>query len=65
MKQPQRRDPATDVPAEPRLGGVRPLSFDEEDERPSREDKTFGETIFSRPVVPYPRWLTGRKKQRR
>ena len=55
-------------PAEPpqpqpesRLGGVRALAHDE-DERPSREDRTYGETIFTRPVVPLPRLLRGRKR---
>jgi hypothetical protein len=48
-------------PAGGRLTGVRPLSLDD-DERPSREDLTYGETIFNRAVVPLPRFLTGRRK---
>ena len=44
-----------------RLGGVRVVRLDD-DERPSREDLTYGETIFNRGVVPLPRFLTGRKK---
>jgi hypothetical protein len=43
-------------PSEGRLGGVRALAHDE-DERPSREDRTYGETIFNRGVVPLPRFL--------
>jgi hypothetical protein len=43
-----------------RLTGVRPLAHDDE-ERPSREDRTYGETIFARPPVPLPRRLRGRK----
>jgi len=44
-----------------RLSGVRALAHDE-DERPCREDLTYGETIFNRAVVPLPRFLTGRGK---
>ena len=44
---------------ESRLGGIRALAHDE-DERPSREDRTYGETIFNRSVVPLPRLLRGR-----
>jgi hypothetical protein len=46
---------------EDRLTGVRPLQHDDE-ERPSREDMTYGETIFTRPPVPLPRWLRGSKR---
>jgi len=45
-----------------RLTDVRPLAHDD-DERPSREDMTYGETIFTRPPVPLPRWLRGRKQK--
>jgi hypothetical protein len=48
-------------PAESRLGGVRALAHDD-DERPSREDRTYGETIFNRGVVPLPRFLRGRRR---
>jgi hypothetical protein len=47
-----------------RLSGVRGLSHDD-DERPSREDAEYGQTIFSREPVPLPRWLTGRKRSKR
>lgn len=43
-----------------RLGGVQPLTHD--DERPRREDMSYGQTIFTRPPVPLPRWLRGRKR---
>jgi hypothetical protein len=36
----------------------------DEDERPSREDRDYGSTIFTRPAVPLPRFLKGRKKTR-
>jgi len=44
-----------------RLSGVRGISHDE-DERPSREDRDYGHTIFTRKPVALPRWLGGRKK---
>lgn len=47
---------------ESRLGGVRALVHDD-DERPSREDRTYGETIFTRPTVPLPRLLRGRRRR--
>jgi hypothetical protein len=37
----------------------------DEDEQPSREDRDYGSTIFTRPPVPLPRFLTGRKKRER
>jgi hypothetical protein len=50
------------APAEPgKLSGTRPLAHDD-DERPSREDRDYGSTIFTRPAVPMPRFLKGRKK---
>jgi hypothetical protein len=60
---PKRPKPATPSPpqAPSRLGGVRALAHDE-DERPSREDRTYGETIFNRGVVPLPRFLRGRRR---
>ena len=61
-KRPKPADPPQPEP-ESRLGGVRALAHDE-DERPSREDRTYGETIFTRPPVPLPRILRGRKRGR-
>ena len=51
-------------PPEPesRLGGVRALAHDD-DERPSREDRTYGETIFTRPPVPLPKVLRRRRRK--
>jgi hypothetical protein len=45
-----------------KLRRTRPLAHDEE-ERPRREDRTYGETIFNRAAVPLPRFLTGRRKK--
>jgi hypothetical protein len=55
-----------DHPSDPtdKLAGVRPLEHDE-DEQPTREDRRFGRTIFNRPPVPLPRFLSGAKKPRR
>lgn len=65
----RRRTETQDSPAGPtprppsgRLGDVPVVSFDE-DERPSREDLAYGETIFNRGTVPLPRFLTGRRKR--
>ena len=45
-----------------RLGGVPPMAHDD-DERPSREDRDYGHTIFTRRPVPLPRWLGGGKRK--
>ena len=44
-----------------KLGRVRSMPHDEDD-RPTREDRTYGETIFNRGVVPLPRFLRGRRR---
>jgi hypothetical protein len=44
-----------------KLSHIQPLAHDD-DERPRREDMTYGETIFNRAPVPLPRFLTRRKK---
>ena len=36
----------------------------DEDERPSAQDRDYGQTIFTREPVPLPRVLTGRKRRR-
>ena len=51
---------ATDAPvarADSRLAGIPVISYDEDDDRPRREDLTYGETIFNRGVVPLPRFI--------
>ena len=45
-----------------KLSRIRPLAHDE-DERPRREDLTYGETIFNRAPVPLPRFLRGGRKK--
>lgn len=47
-----------------RLSGVRALPHDD-DERPSREDADYGQTLFTRGTVPLPRWLGGRRRTKR
>jgi hypothetical protein len=62
----KRTDPPAESPQQPepesRLGGVRALAHDD-DERPSREDRTYGETIFTRPPVPLPKVLRRRRRR--
>jgi hypothetical protein len=63
-----KREPDPPTPSAPdnapRLSGIPRLPHDE-DERPSREDLSYGKTIFTRPVVPLPRWLIGGKRKER
>jgi len=62
----KRTQPSVESPPQPepegRLGGVRALAHDD-DERPSREDRTYGETIFTRPPVPLPKVLRRRRRK--
>jgi hypothetical protein len=44
-----------------KLSRIRPLAHDD-DERPNREDREYGHTIFTRGVVPLPRFLRGKKR---
>jgi hypothetical protein len=46
-----------------KLGRVRPLGLDD-DERPSREDRDYGQTIFTRGTVPLPRFLRPKAARR-
>lgn len=61
-----RHEPPVESPPQPetesRLGGVRALAHDD-DERPSREDRSYGETIFTRPPVPLPKVLRRRRRK--
>jgi hypothetical protein len=56
--------PPAAEPAPSKLAGVRPVAHDD-DERASAQDRGYGETIFTRPAVPLPRVLTGRKRRKR
>jgi hypothetical protein len=47
-----------------KLSRIHPLPHDE-DERRRREDRDYGQTIFTRPPVPLPRFLRGRRKRQR
>jgi hypothetical protein len=57
-------DPVTPSANASRLSGIPRIPHDE-DERPSREDLSHGQTIFTRPPVPLPRWLVGGKRKQR
>jgi hypothetical protein len=59
---PDRLDPPVAGDADV-LSVIRRLTEDEE--RPTREDRSYGATIFNRPPVPLPRILTGRRRSRR
>jgi hypothetical protein len=66
----RRRPKSTDAPPvagyvgdhADKLSRARPIAHDE-DERPCREDRDFGSTIFTGSPVPLPRFLTGRKRR--
>lgn len=45
-----------------KLSRIPPLPHDE-DERPRREDREYGQTIFTRSPVPLPRFLRGGRKR--
>jgi hypothetical protein len=63
-----KQEPDRPTPSAPdnasRLSGIPRVPHDD-DERPSREDVNYGQTIFTRPVVPLPRWLSGGKRKKR
>jgi hypothetical protein len=44
------------------LSRIRQLTAD--DELPTREDRAYGENIFTRSPVPLPRILTGKRRSR-
>ena len=52
----------TPSPETNRLSGIRRIAHDDE-ERPSREDRAYGQTIFTRAPVPMPRFLKRRSKR--
>jgi hypothetical protein len=63
----RRRESEPPVPAAADEAGKlshMPSIAHDDDERPSREDMNYGSTIFSRPTVPLPRFLSGGKKKR-
>ena len=64
MKHTPKPSTAPKPSATSRLSGVRGLAHDD-DERPSREDADYGQTIFTRGTVPVPRWLRGRRRTKR
>jgi hypothetical protein len=62
MERPPQSDTTPPKPAEQgRFGDVRPLGHDA-DERPSREDRDYGSTIFTLPDFLRPRFKSRRKK---
>jgi len=43
-----------------KLAGMAPIGLDYDEDR-SREDRQYGETVFTRRFSSLPRWLVGRK----
>jgi hypothetical protein len=65
MKQPlgsRHGDTPAPAPTANRFGGLVPLPHDP-DERPSREDRDFGQTIFTRQASELPRFLRGGRRK--
>jgi hypothetical protein len=63
LRRPSDEKPTGDVgDRADKLSGIRPLAHDV-DERPRREDREYGQTIFTRPPVPLPRFLKGGRKR--
>jgi hypothetical protein len=63
-----KKDPVAEAPTEPRAPGLDALTgghFGDEDARPTREDRQYGQTIFTRPPVKVPKLLQGRRGRER
>jgi hypothetical protein len=43
-----------------KLAGMAPIGLDDDEAR-TREDRQYGETVFTRRFSSLPRWLVGRK----
>jgi hypothetical protein len=64
----QKKDPAAAAPEEPSAPGLDALTgghFGDEDARPTREDRQYGQTIFTRPPVKVPKLLQSRRERER
>jgi hypothetical protein len=48
------------APGPGKLAGMAPIGLDHDEER-SREDRQYGENVFTRRFSSLPRWLVGRK----
>ena len=63
-----KKDPAPEAAAEQQAPGLDALTgghFGDEDARPSREDRAYGQTIFTRPPVKVPKLLKSRRERER
>jgi hypothetical protein len=47
-----------------KLSRIRPIAHDDDDERQSREDMHYGETLFNRGLIPLPPVFRRGRKQR-
>jgi hypothetical protein len=64
----QKKDPVPEPPAEPTAPGLDALTgghLGDEDARPTREDRQYGQTIFTRPPVKVPKLLRSRRERER
>jgi hypothetical protein len=59
-----KQDEPAPSPVAGRLTGVRSVAHHDDEERPSREDLSYGTTMFNRATVPLPRFLVPRRKRR-
>jgi hypothetical protein len=70
MRLPRRSPPSSPPPTgyvgdhADKLSRVPHVLPHDDDERPSREDRAYGENIFNRSPVPLPRFLRGTKRPR-
>jgi hypothetical protein len=63
MKRRHHEDPPPAPAAPSKLAGLRPHQHDDDDERPTREDRAAGHSRFEIPV-PVPKLLRGKHRQR-
>jgi hypothetical protein len=62
----QKKDPVPERPVEPTPPGLDALTgghLGDEDARPTREDRQYGQTIFTRPPVKVPKLLRSRRER--
>jgi hypothetical protein len=63
-----RKDPVVEPPADPPAGGLDALTgghLGDEEARPTREERQYGQTIFTRPPVKVPKLLRSKRERER
>jgi hypothetical protein len=64
----KRTEPPAEAPADAPANSLDALTgghLGDEDARPTREDRQYGQTIFTRPPVKVPKLLKGRRERER